>query len=212
MTPRVFNQLVNDPTVDKIEIVGTIPMTETLKVDRPVTITGGELTFSQTGQNLVLTSGGTVKGVVIRNTSGNGTSRRKAASDPVWSSTYGLQVYNSEAVVEDCTFVGGNAGLLVNGSTVTLKGTTTISGMSFGGIEVSKGASTPNPGVLNIEGTLVNSGESYGKPTVWVDGTTEAEGKVNDSQGQLTMAVIKDQNQYYLDPANATDPSTEVTE
>lgn len=204
-----LNQALDDPSVSQINITGTIQLSEVKSIDRPVTISGGELSFAQTGQNLVLAKGGTLKGVTIRNTSATDTasSRKAKAPEAERTSTYGVQVYKGSATIEDCTFVGGNAGLLVNGSTVTLKGTTTISGMGFGGIEVSKGVRVQTAGILNIEGTIVNADEAYGKPTVWVDGTTEAEGKVNDSQGQLTMAVIKNQNQYYLDPANATNPS-----
>lgn len=212
VTPRVFDQALSDPKVNEIRITGAIPLSDTLTVDRPVTITGGELTFSGTGKNLVFLNGGTVKGTTIRNTSEvqkSSRSRSKSA-EPVWTSTYGLQVYKGSAVIEDCTFIGGNAALLVNGSNVTLKGKTTISGMSFGGIEVSKGVEVETPGILNIEGDLVNENEAYGKPTVWVDGTTTDIGQVNDTKSQLTMAVIKEQNQYYLNPENTTDPSLET--
>lgn len=211
--PTVFNSALNDPTVSKINISGTIELNEVKTIDRPVTISGGELSFAQSGQNLVLSQGGTLKGVTIRNTSESGTSRRSKAksSTATWTGTYGLQVYKGVATLEDCTFIGGNAGLLVNGSNVTLKGTTTISGMSFGGIEVSKGVNVSDPGTLNIEGTLVNADEAYAKPTVWVDGTTPDIGQVNDFKGQLTLAVIKDQNQYYLDAAHTTDPDS-ITE
>lgn len=169
------------------------------------------MSFSSTGQNLVLLEGGTLKGVTVRNTAKSGT-RRKARSNATWTSTYGVQVYKGTATIENCSFIGGNAGLLVNGSTVTLKGTTTISEMSFGGIEVSKGKDIENPGVLNIEGILVNENEEYGKPTVWVDGTSEDIGKVNDSRGQLTMAVVNNQNQYYLNPENAVQVQNEEPE
>ena len=165
-------------------------------------------------------NGGTLRGVTIRNTSETNTTTRsrstKTATTPTWTSTYGLQVYTGTATIEDCTFIGGNAGLLVNGSTVTLRGTTAIQGMSFGGIEVSKGSGVTAPGVLNIEGTITNTNEAYGKPTVWVDGTTAEVGQVNDPNNLLTEAVINNQNQYYLVPENSwkvyTDVDTYVSE
>lgn len=197
--PTVFNSALSDPSIKTLNLSGTVSLDEVTSVDRPITINGGKMEFSQTGQNLVLLKGGTVSGTTIENTSD---------SPETWSSTYGAQVYTGEATFDNCTFVGGNAGLLVNGSTVTLTGTTTVRGAGFGGIEVSKGAgSSLTPSTLNIEGPLVNPNESYGKPTVWVDGTTEEVGKVNDTLGQLTMVVVKNQNQYYLNPDNAVDPS-----
>lgn len=217
-TLKVFNQAINDPSINTIKLSGTINLDSTTSIDRPVTITDGELSFSQSGQNLVLLNGGTLKNVTIRNTSESQVTikRKTKSSDPVWSSTYGLQVYKGSATLDNCTFIGGNAGLLVNGSTVTLKGTTTISGTSFGGIEVSKGVNVGTAGILNIEGTLVNADEAYGKPTVWVDGTSEDIGKVIDTKGQLTQVVINEQNQYYLNPENSMktwiDMSTYVSE
>lgn len=211
--PKVFSQALSDPTINTIKLTAPITLTETTSVDRPITIEGGEMSFSNTGQNLVLLEGGTLKGVTIRNTSETNSRKKRSAA---WTSTYGVQVYKGTATFEDCSFIGGNAGLLVNGSTVTLKGTTSISGMSFGGIEVSKGQNVEAPGVLNIEGIITNANEAYGKPTVWVDGTTEDIGKVNDSQSQLTMAVINNQNQYYLNPENSwkvyTDVDTYISE
>lgn len=207
-TPKVFDQAINDPKVSTINLSGTIEVDGVKSFDRPITIKGGELSFSSTGQNLVLLEGGKLEGVTIKNTSGSQKKRR--SSSPAWTSTYGLQVYKGTAELIDCTFIGGNAGLLVNGSEVTLKGTTRISGMSFGGIEVSKGARVPNAGVLNIEGTLVNENEEYTKPTVWVDGTTEDIGIVNDSLSQLNLVEIKSQNQYYLNKDNTMKTWTDV--
>ena len=207
-----FDEAINNPEVSTINLTGTVSVDSIKSFDRPITIQGGTLEFSQTGQNLVLLDGGTLKGVTIKNTSETNTVTRQST----WTSTYGLQVYKGTATIEDCTFVGGNAGLLVNGATVTLSGVTTISDMSFGGIEVSKGTGVETPGVLTVNGTVINNNEAYGKPTIWVDGTTTDIGQVNDTNNQFTEVIINNQNQYYLNEQNTwrvfTDVDTYVSE
>ena len=63
--PKVFSSAIADPTINTIKLSAPISLSETTSIDRPITIEGGELSFSQTGQNLVLLEGGTLKGVTI---------------------------------------------------------------------------------------------------------------------------------------------------
>ena len=70
-------------------------------------------------------------------------------------------------------------------------------------------------GILNINGaTLVNTTEEYGKPTVWIDGTTDAEGIVNGAD-KLTRVEVdkgsKKQIHFYLDSKNAKAPEVSKT-
>ena len=154
---------------------------------------GNTITFDTVGQNLVSTNSGCViENVVINNT----------AADENWSSTYGIQCYNGEYTVKDCTVSGCNAGILANSANVTLEGNINVSNNAFGGIEVSKGkAGTVEP-VLNINGaTITNTTEAYGKPTIWIDG----QGTVNGAEAMFANSEVKEgQIQYYLVEENST--------
>ena len=65
-------------------------------------------------------------------------------------------------------------------------------------------------GILNINGaTLVNTTEEYGKPTIWIDGTTDEEGIVNGADTLTRVEVTtesKNQIHFYLDSKNAQAP------
>lgn len=153
------------------------------------------MTFSNVGRNLVLTGDGSVlKNIVINNT----------ALTDTWNSTYGVQCYNGTYEVSNVKCSGGNAGILVNGATVTLGENVDVSGNHFGGIEVSKGqAAGLSDAKLIITAPITNTTEEYGKPTVWIDGDGAT---VEDSTGMTATSDVKpDQVQYYNDPANATE-------
>lgn len=152
------------------------------------------ITFEQSGRNLVFLQPSVIENVVVN-----------TADNESWKSTYAMQVYNGNYTVKNCTFKGGNAGLLVNAANVTLEGTIDVSNNTFGGIEVSKSS---NPGtslpVLNINGaTLVNTTEEYGKPTIWIDG----EGTVNGAESMFKV-VEGGQTKYYLQEENSKKTDT----
>ena len=115
--------------------------------------------FATTGQNLVFLKPSTVSNLIVE---ANGTDK--------WTSTYAVQVYNGKGYkINDCSFSCGNAGLLVNSATATVNNID-VSGNTFGGIEVSKGTAVKYGSTLTVSGTITNSSESYGKPTIWIDG------------------------------------------
>lgn len=100
----------------------------------------------------------------------------------------------------------------MNGAKVTLKGTIDVSGNTFGGIEVCKGASLNlTAGVLDVTGaSIINTTEAYAKPTIWIDGNTEDEGIVVGAEDMTMVEILHGdtiQKQYYLDPANAVNPN-----
>ena len=154
---------------------------------------GKTITFNSTGQNLVSTNPCTIENVVVSNTSG---------STEEWNSTYGIQCYNGDYIVRNCTVSGCNGGILVNSSTVTLEGTIDVSDNKFGGIEVSKSSALERYSVLNVNGaSLVNTTEEYGKPTIWTDGEGNT---VNGAEGLYQNDSVKEnQVQYYLDESNS---------
>ena len=154
---------------------------------------GKTITFNSTGQNLVAINPCIIENVVVSNTSG---------STEVWNSTYGIQCYNGDYIVKNCTVNGCNGGILVNSSTVTLEGTIDVSDNKFGGIEVSKSSTLERHSVLNINGaSLVNTTEEYGKPTIWTDGEGNT---VNGAENLYQNDSVKEnQVQYYLDESNS---------
>ena len=153
---------------------------------------GKTISFGTTGQNLVSTHSGTIiENVTVENT--------VATED--WSSTYGIQCYNGDYTIKNVKAKGGNAGILVNSSNVTLEGTIDVSGNEFGGIEVSKSSNAGlQPSTLNINGaTIVNTTEQFRKPTIWIDGVDDGN-VVNGVENMFaTTELVEDQIQYYLE-------------
>lgn len=120
-----------------------------------------------------------------------------------WQGNYVLHVYNTSGVtISDLNLTGGDAGLLVNGSDVTLEGDINVGGNEFGGIEVSKGTAPDlKNSELTISGKLTNETESYGKPTIWV---IDGQGKVVDGPAASTNTIKPGQTQYYLEETNGS--------
>ncbi|NLY45277.1 MAG: hypothetical protein GX053_04720, partial [Tissierella sp.] len=127
-----------------------------------------------------------------------------------WQGNFVLHVYNTKGVtLKDLGLTGGDAGLLVNGSEVTLEGTIDVSGNQFGGIEVSKGIAVGlKSSVLTVNGKLVNNTEESGEPTIWLVYNTDP---AKTPQGNIEwldepaeyIYKTKDngdyQRQYYID-------------
>ena len=169
------------------------PSTMTISGTKEIDGGGKTLTFSNVGQNLVLLgTGSELKNINIENT----------AMTENWNSTYGVQCYNGTYTLSNVKAFGGNAGILVNGATVTLGENIDVSGNHFGGIEVSKGkAEGLSDAKLVITAPITNTTEAYGQPTVWIDGEGAT---VEDSTGMTSTEEVKaGQTQFYNDPANA---------
>lgn len=190
-------------TINITEDITDIP--ETLVIRRPVTINGGNkrITFTNALNGL---ANGQRQGILILadGTMINDLSIQMSGEDN-WQGVYGIQVYNSAGVIlNNVTASGADGGILVNGSTVELKGSTTVSENEFGGIEVSKGtAEGLSNSVLTVTGNLVNADEAYGRPTIWlVNGQGKVEGANVPAATNTTLKT--DQTQYYMIPGNIT--------
>lgn len=123
-----------------------------------------------------------------------------------WDSIFGIQVDEVQTYVENVKIHGFNAAMYVNGCNCTLSGTIDVTDNIFGGIEVTRSPYEYNPSVLNINGaTLINKSERYGKPTIWINGTTNAQGVVTGAEN-MTMIELNGQLQYYIDANNAVAP------
>ncbi|MGI5893926.1 MAG: pectate lyase-like adhesive domain-containing protein [Candidatus Merdivicinus sp.] len=182
---------------DAKEIVLTqnIDTTKTISVDREVVIDGNGKTLeasnlnSTPGQNSALLI--TADGVKVENLVLDAAKTDVGA----WGSIYTIQVYEATGVVlNNVTAKGGNGGIIVNGSDVTLEGTTDVSGNGFGGIEVSKGVDVESDPVLTVNGTIVYADESLTKPAVWID---KLEGTVNWEGHDPYHYTESGKNQYF---------------
>lgn len=108
-----------------------------------------------------------------------------------WQGNYVLQFYKTTGSVKDLTITGGDAAILVNGSTVTLEGTVDVSGNEFGGIEVTQGKGvTINP-KLTVNATLTFTDENL--PAIWIDGKTTNDGWVVGSGFELMQTTATNQ-------------------
>lgn len=207
-----ITEALTNPDISELTLNAPIDTISEIQVDKPMTLNGAgnTVTKSEPGKAFTFTQDSTVEDITIENT----------ADNTKWNSSYGIQFYTGEHTVKNATLTGGNAGIIANSSTVNLEGTIDVSGNTFGGIEVCRsgagtetGATMP-AGVLNINGaTIINTTEEYGKPTIWIDGNTDAEGIVNGAEA-FTMVEVPHgngfQKHFYLD-ANHSKPIAVAT-
>lgn len=129
----------------------------------------------------------------------------------LWDGVYALQAYNSkEVILGNVILKNGDAGLLVNGSTVTAVNITT-SDNQFGGIEVSKGKNVESSTKLIVEGTSKHINETV---HIW---TSNNEATVEDTGNQYKYGNdIRDNKagyvNYILSTENREVPYTEVND
>ena len=148
-----LKEALNDSSISTIILGSDIETTEKINIMRPVTIDGANHTIKYVG------------------TFGSSNSN----SNTVWGGIYVLQVYKTEATIKDIKLTGGNAALLINGSTVTLEGKIDVSGNGFGGIELGKGSNVDTAPYLILadNSEIINTTETSDKPTIWVPADTE---------------------------------------
>lgn len=167
-----------------------------ITLDSDITLTGGSLLITQP----VVIDGNdkTITGPNLGGTWVNG------------GYNYAIKVYNTSGVVINSIRIkGGNAAMLVNGSSVKLTGNTHISDNVFGGIEVSRGKDLTQPGSLVLSGNLwdLANTETYARPVAWVvhgQGSIDTTALGNAPALTSTTAVKPGQTQYYLRAANST--------
>lgn len=191
-----LSQCLSDDTVSQVIFNNSLELSEQHQISHPIDVktNGKVINTAITGKILFATANSSYQNIIIGN-----------SGDTVdWSSTYALQCYTGQHIINNAKLYGCNAGLLVNGSTVKLFGTIDVSNNTFGGIEVSKG-SAPGlaPSKLDITNAkLVNQTESYGKPTIWIDGEDSSIGEVIGGDN-LTVITKDGQKQYYIKAENS---------
>ncbi len=139
------------------------------------------------------------------------------ANVPGWNGDYVFQVYNASNVeINSLRVRGGDAGFLINGSQVILKGNTHVDGHEFGGIEVSRGSAPGlNNSQLTLQGALWSETapfESQTKPSVWV---VDGQGTVNSSALYQTLTsasyIAPGKTYYYRNAALTASVATNTT-
>lgn len=194
--------------ITTINITADISSNVPIKVEREVTINGGNNTLRFTGLKDI--TGTEDDGLIIyaETTVNNLTVDAGLDGDKgTWFGTYAIHIYNTQATLNNVTAKGGNGGILVNGSDVTLVGNIDVSDNGFGGIEVSIGDDLTDASLDVTEANLTNTSEAYGSPTIWEDGVTD---KITANVNQFTTnAEVKtNQVQYYLEADKAKAPDT----
>lgn len=201
LTAAVANQ-----NISTINILEDFAITNTVTFDRTITFNGRGHVLSYTGATAIdgLIFGG--DNSVINNINMHMTS-----NDSGWQGLYGIQVYDAVGVTLNGVISSGeDGGILINGSTVTMRGNINLSDNQFGGIEVSRGSLASRNSILNVSAaTLINTSEAYSYPTIWV---VNGQGSVTGADGLHTIQ-LNGQTQYYLRQENTTQgvPVTGIT-
>lgn len=174
-----LKEALQDLSITTITLGSDINTTEKINITRPVTINGNNHTMKYVG------------------TFGS----NESDDNTVWGGIYLLQVYKTTVEIQNIKLTGGNAGLLVNGSKVTLTGEIDVSGNGFGGIELGQGSNVTSTShlILKENAKIVNTTETSLRPTVWVpsdsdDAILEKNGikQTINSGRKLTITNIND--------------------
>jgi putative cell wall-binding protein len=189
----------NIDTINITESISEIP--DTININRTVNINGDgdDITLSFTegiykpGEDGKPQKNDGRNGILINklgsNTKIENLKVKVVNRSDIWDGIYGIQAYNAENItLKDVSSTGGDGGILVNGSVVTLEGTVNVSGNDFGGIEVSKGEGDLEDPELIINGTVKYAEESKTMPVIWIDGL-----KCDDnSKGFVEVVHVED--------------------
>jgi putative cell wall-binding protein len=175
-----LEKVLKDDSIKTIYITRSIDgIDKIIKVDREVTINGKGKTLSFTKNINEIPSNqnpevGTARNGLLITNGGSGTKiddlKVEMTPKEGWQGVYGVQVYNATGVtLNDVSSTGGDGGILVNASEVTLTGEVNVSGNEFGGIEVSKGEGDLGDPKLTVNATVTYE-ETETKPIIWIDG------------------------------------------
>ena len=155
-----------------ILLTGSFTTDSELKVDKAITVDGNGFTITSTNETTGTDGAAGIQviaGAVLKNLTVSGPNKTGEGWD---NGQYGIKIYNVDGVVlENVKVTAANAGIQVNSSQVTMKGTIDVSGNEWGGIEVGHGSGLEKGGSLDITGaTLVHGDESFKNPVLWIDG------------------------------------------
>jgi len=121
-----------------------------------------------------------------------------------WQSAYAFHAYKvTGVVIKNLTIKNGDAGILVNGSEVTVTNVT-LSNNRAGGIEVSQGEGVTTVPLLTVSGTF--EFDYTNVPPIWIDGKTTNGGWVVQDQGLIEATYTPNDETKQLFFVEATNP------
>ena len=166
--PESGVQVINI-TADIPNVAAQINVTEDVEING----NGHEISWSGTGLDkdkasaILVTSDSTIKNLTIKGNATLGDGRKWVEGE------FGIKVAeNSDAVLENIIVTKMNAGIQVQSSTVTLKGTINVDDNAWAGIAVTKeSVGNEQKGLLKINGaTIVCNDNRETVPAIYLDG------------------------------------------
>lgn len=183
---------------DTIKLLSGCTLSSQLTIAEAITLDGGNQTITATGltgtapntAGILVTAGATIQNVKV-----SGPNSTTSGWD---EGEFGIKLYQATgATLTDVSVTAANAGIQVNGGSVTMTGTINVSGNEFGGIELCHGGS------LDLSAaTLVSTDEAKDCPVLWND-DTKGTLTQNSNQPLAVRAQGEDKDHYYID-ANRT--------
>ena len=187
--------ITNAAVGDTVKLLADVTITEQLYIGKAITLDGNGKTITRTpgGASAEYKAGILVgAGATIKNLTVSGPNTTASGWD---GGEFGIKLYQaSGAVLENVTVKSANAGIQVNGGSVTFKGTIDVSGNEYGGIELL------HEGTLDISNAiLVNKDETEATPVLWND---DDKGTItfNKRQTLEKVAVDETKDHYYIAP------------
>ena len=152
---------------------------------------------------ILVTSDSTIKNLTIEGNATVGSERKWVEGE------YGIKVAeNASATLENITVTKMNAGIQVQSSTVTLKGTINVDGNAWAGIAVAKETvGNDQKGLLKINGaTIVCDDDPATVPAIYLDGTDvgSVEGLPSTFKTEKEKGTNADQTWYLTPDQKAT--------
>lgn len=181
--------------ITSITFGSNFTVNSTVTVNRAVTINGA-------GKTLTAGAGVTGTGLLITASNVTVTDLTVDAGNLYIQA---IQAYTVTGITLDGVTAknAGKSGIMVNGSTVTVRDVTT-SGNAWHGINVDQGSGVTSAAILTVEGT---SAHTEAGPDIFIDDT--ATGSVVDSAGQYAQITSGPAIAYYL---STVSNETELTE
>lgn len=190
--------LAQAQTGDTVELTGSVELTSQLVIEKEIVLDGNGFTISKGESEDVFPNNAGIlvtAGATLRDLNVEGPNTNPAGWD---GGEFAIKFYEAQgAVLQDVTVGQANAGIQVNGGSVTMSGSITVSDNEFGGIEVCR------EGRLDLtQAVLVNESETKEVPTLWND---SGKGTILASQDQplyIWEEYSSGKDHLYLDQDN----------
>lgn len=191
--------------ITKVALGGDVTLTKTLNVTQPIALDGAGYALKALdalGENHVV------------NVTAGGVSLKNVTVDASGVGKYAVHVYNVENVtLEKVTAVNGlYNGVLVNGSTVTMKDMTFDKNGEMGGIELGRGENVPSNPKVTLEGTIDSDKVDkvlYADVQEFLDGAADVSAAIENKTSNLNITVGVDGSVTTVDKDAQPDPKPE---